>query len=224
MRSHPPFAPKTRWIQAPSLAKVKRSLLLFYAIGAVGLLIPSVRSYYHVLTPLALLLGIGVLLIYHGRWRTKECLAGLLIVALGFLVEAIAVHTGFPFGRYSYGDSLGPKWLGVPFLIGINWFYLAYVSVSIAGRWVRYALPAWVLAPTLMLGYDLLLERAAPVMDMWHWAGERVPFQNYLAWWMLGLICTGVIRWTGMRTRNPMALLMFLCPFLFLLVCALSHS
>ena len=37
-----------------------------------------------------------------------------MIVLIGFVIEVIGVKTGYVFGSYSYGDSLGFKILEVP--------------------------------------------------------------------------------------------------------------
>lgn len=45
--------------------------------------------------------------------------------------EIIGVNTGILFGDYAYGTVMGPKLLGVPFLIGINWFVIVFCCGSL---------------------------------------------------------------------------------------------
>lgn len=58
----------------------------------------------------------------------------LATTAGGFAVEAIGVHTGFPFGRYTYSAALGPRVLGVPLVIPLAWTWMAWPSWLAAGR------------------------------------------------------------------------------------------
>jgi uncharacterized membrane protein len=63
--------------------------------------------------------------------------AGILLAVTalgGLLVEALGVRTGLPFGRYAYGDALGPKLLGVPLVIPLAWTWMAWPAWLAAGR------------------------------------------------------------------------------------------
>ncbi len=54
----------------------------------------------------------------------------VLSAAIGFLAEVLGTSTGIPFGKYSYGDLLGPKVLGVPIVVPLVWFVIAYIALS----------------------------------------------------------------------------------------------
>ena len=45
---------------------------------------------------------------------------------IGLAVEAVGTSTGYPFGAYSYADSLGPKLLGVPIVVPLAWTMMSY--------------------------------------------------------------------------------------------------
>src|SRR5262249_12219547 len=51
-------------------------------------------------------------------WRVGAALLGVFAVG-GWLVDAVGVRTGVPFGRYSYGERLGPALSGVPVVVGL---------------------------------------------------------------------------------------------------------
>ena len=51
----------------------------------------------------------------------------LLIFLIGMFSEFIGVNYGVIFGEYIYGNNLGFKLFGVPFLIGLNWVILTVI-------------------------------------------------------------------------------------------------
>jgi bisanhydrobacterioruberin hydratase len=66
--------------------------------------------------------------------------------------------------------------------------------------------------------YDLILEQIAPLMDMWSWESSVVPFNNYAAWWVIGLLFACGIRLSGTETKNPLAMILFISQFMFFVV------
>ena len=63
----------------------------------------------------------------------RNTLIFLLITStIGFLAEVLGTNSGFPFGKYYYTDFLGEKVLGVPMVVPLVWFVIAYISFSIA--------------------------------------------------------------------------------------------
>ena len=67
------------------------------------------------------------------RARRKEGAALFVITSvIGFLAEVLGTSTGFPFGKYYYTDFLGPKVFGVPEVVPLIWFVIAYLTFSIA--------------------------------------------------------------------------------------------
>jgi putative membrane protein len=63
---------------------------------------------------------------------TSGYLAITLVV--GFTAEAVGIRTGWPFGRYSYTDRLGPEIAGVPALIVLGWAMMTYPALLAARR------------------------------------------------------------------------------------------
>jgi len=137
------------------------------------------------LTPFNLLFASG-LLIYNAEGFDKRYGSWLLVVMLaGFFVELVGIETGLIFGTYSYGDGLGIKWLDVPLMIGVNWGVLVFATAALVqhfkiAKWIKA-----VLAATMMVSYDALLEPVAVRFDFWSWAAGVIPLQNYLAWWII---------------------------------------
>lgn len=201
-----------------SVEEVRKFLWIFFGVGVLGFLFPFTYPLFVKITPLALLLTIYLLSLYHENYDCRTWFAFGLVYLIGFGVEVIGVNTGMIFGSYRYGQGLGVHLFNTPLLIGLNWLFLAYCSSSIADRITSNSLLRWVISPSLMLSYDLLLEQLAPRMDMWSWSGDEVPLRNYIAWWIIGLGCVAVLRLCKVQTRNPLATVLFVAQFLFLLL------
>jgi putative membrane protein len=149
----------------------------------------------------------GALLILQGSLLTgwlwmyaglRGVLAAAIIALLSFAVEHIGVTTGFPFGHYTYTDTLGTKLGGaVPIPIPFAWLMVIPGTIGMArvlnirGTWVG------IVAPLLALVLDLTLEPViAYVTGYWQWIADGpyygVPTANFFAWgataWLLTII------------------------------------
>jgi putative membrane protein len=64
----------------------------------------------------------------------------LAVAGGGLLVEAVGVHTGVPFGAYTYTGSLGAEVLGVPVVVPLAWTMMAWPAL-VVGRTLARRLP-----------------------------------------------------------------------------------
>lgn len=188
---------------------VKRFISIFYIVGVVGFLIPFSRPLFTIITPLALVINIYLLLLYQHHFTRKTSIVFIVIAVLGFFIEVIGVNTGIIFGSYRYGSALGIKILNTPILIGFNWLFLAYSSYAVTDklrvkRWGKY-----LIAPLLMLVFDLFLEQVAPKTDMWYWKNVSPPLRNYIAWYAFGLGFTALLRVYKVDPNNDVAAALF---------------
>jgi bisanhydrobacterioruberin hydratase len=196
---------------------VNRFFILFYFVGAIGLLVPVSFAFFLKLIPLALLISLAALAIFHGRFTKKQVILYTGIYCVGFLVEAAGVNTGLIFGSYYYGDSLGLKIFNTPVIIGLNWLLLVYLTASVLEPF-KLPRPVKVVAGALMmLVYDLILEQVAPVLDMWYWENGKVPVKNYITWFILALLFHSLVKMFKLNTSNKLAPFIFLCQVVFFL-------
>lgn len=141
-------------------------------------------------TGLNLMLTFGLLVYHHeGDRKSLFWFAGLAY-AIGFLAELIGVQSGILFGEYSYGRVLGPKLLGTPFLIGVNWSILVLSVGVLMNKYIGYMVP-WVksaIGATLLTAFDFLIEPVATTLNMWSWIGNAVPAQNYVGWFLVSFV------------------------------------
>ncbi len=185
--------------------RIVRVMALAYAAGVIGLQLPQLAPFFQPLSPLNLAVSLLLLLVYHTDWRTSFIGFALVATAIGYGVEVVGVHTGMIFGNYAYGDGLGPKWLEVPPVIGLNWLMLAYCCGSVCDRLVIPVGVKIVLASTMMVALDYCIEPVAIRLDFWTWFGQPIPLQNYVAWWVVSLVLFAIWFWLPFRKNNRFA-------------------
>jgi putative membrane protein len=131
--------------------------------------------------------------------------AAVLIPLIAFTMEFIGVKTGFPFGKYSYTKTLEPGILGVPVAISLSWFSVAVNSYLVSRFFLIESKVQYILLASgfIILGIDILLEPfATDVNGYWAWAGGSVPLQNYLSWFMLGILFSALLEQFAIWNRN----------------------
>lgn len=202
----------------PPLMWVKVFLVIFYTVGVVGFLLPFTKELFIAITPFALLLSVFLLALFHPQFKPIQVFVFVLLYILGFAVEAVGVNTGLIFGNYLYGNGLGLKLFNTPLLIGVNWLFLTYTASSIATKLSSKTIIQILVAPSIMLFYDIVLEHLAPKMDMWSWQNNQIPVNNYTAWWLIGFVFVVMLKYFKVPTSNPLSLLLFGCQYLFFLI------
>jgi uncharacterized membrane protein len=137
-------------------------------------------------------LWLAALIVMMAIPRGDRRLLGLCAL-LGFLIEVAGVHTGFPFGGYTYSNVLFPLVLGTPIVMGAAWIILlAYVRhldfPREAGRLMTAAVCAlW------MVAIDLVIDPlAAGPLGYWTWGHPHgyysVPWSNFGGWWLAAFL------------------------------------
>lgn len=164
-------------------------IVLFHIVGLIGFLTPSLNPLFVKIVPFHLLLMIGLILYSHSQ-RNKDFWLFLLVTYLsGFMIEVFGVSTGYIFGSYQYGDTLGFKIAEVPLLIGVNWVILIYsAGVTIKLLPIKSHVLRSVIGAFFLVSLDFLIEPIAIKFDYWSWTGMNIPFQNYVAWFIFSFI------------------------------------
>ena len=136
-------------------------------------------------TPINLLL-IGILMVIaYPVSSEKTIMISVFFYVSGMAVEWIGVHYEFLFGTYAYGENLGPKIDGIPWLIGVNWMVLTLATASISQKIFNHRALRILMAAFLMVFLDIFIEISAPMLDLWSFSSLEVPFRNYLAWFLI---------------------------------------
>lgn len=178
-------------------------LLLSYAAGIAGYLSPW-SAQFALLTPFHLVLCFAYLLLYTQERNAKLWMFLAIVFVYTWCVECIGVNTGQLFGEYYYGRVLGPKILGTPLLIGINWLILVLSIGNLLKR-----VPQWwlriVLSALLMTLTDVLIEPMAIRYGLWNWSTPDVPLQNYVMWFLVSLPIFTAYEAMHIRSENRIA-------------------
>lgn len=190
-------------------------LVIFYSVGLVGLNTDS-REYFLSLSFFNLALSFVVLLLARVQHNLKFYVFVLFAFFFGMSAEWLGVHTGFLFGDYVYGESLGQKWFGVPLIIGINWIMLTMISASIMQLVKIHWLLKVIGATSLMLLLDILIEPVAIVSDYWYWNGE-IPLSNFVGWIIIAFILQTLYFGGKLAEPNKVGISLYIIQVIFFL-------
>ena len=149
-------------------------------------------------------LSAGAFALVHGAARyglRTICVFFLICIIVGNTIENIGVATGFPYGRYSFLNVMGPKIFYVPVLLGLAYIGMAYVSWVLAEHIVGpplahtsiFAVP--VVASFLMVAWDLAQDPVwSTMLHAWVWydggSWFGVPLTNYRGWFLTIFLIT----------------------------------
>lgn len=202
------------------MKKPENALYIVAILHLVGLfgLNSAYKSIFLLLTPLNLLVALGLFL-YSATGVNKQTIFGLLLIFLfGFGVEVLGVNTGIPFGKYAYGSVLGPKLWRTPIMIGVNWALLVASVVLIARRIGKNTFAIAFFGGLTMTLLDVLIEPVAIKTGMWHWFGQEPPVQNYAAWFVIAFVFSALFHKMAVRFNNVAALGFFVVQVVFFAV------
>ena len=161
----------------------------------VGFIIMFTDSGSGFLWTTTIFLGLEALITFIILVKLADLLSVVITTAVIFMaswfIEYWGVNSGIPFGSYSYSHVLSPLIGGVPLAISFAWFVVTANSLLAA----RYLLKgssevmAIALASVFILATDVLLEPFASfVNNFWVWNSSAIPVQNFISWFVTGLI------------------------------------
>lgn len=200
------------------IKELRKFILIFYAVGTLGMLLPFTHALFIKLIPLNLLVTL-VLIIAGEEYRGIRPLIYLILVALGgWAAEIAGVQTGLLFGEYSYGASLGPKLWDTPFLMTINWLVMVYGASVISLYLYRQKIMQIFFTGLLTVFFDIWMEPVAIRLDMWSWAGDSIPIQNYLMWFLLSVLFSLFFILPGQKGKNKLIVWLWCAQLVFFIL------
>ncbi len=188
-------------------------LILVYISGSIGFVVNP--SFFSPLTPYTLLLTCFVFLIHSPLADKKFIIAFFSIAFLGFIIEVVGVKTGLIFGKYSYGDGLGYKFLNVPLVISINWAMLICAGIKVVSRIFANKITVLVVAALLVTLIDLLIEQVAPKLNFWQFEGGLPDLQNYLSWIGVAFFTSYFFYPTIIKSNSTVSLIILILQIIF---------
>jgi putative membrane protein len=207
--------------------------IVIHVAGAIGILLQA--EWFVRMTPVNL-----VVMLLLTLWTTGEPSRNLLRFfaaawTVGMATEMIGTNTGILFGDYAYGAVLGPGILGVPLLIGCNWFLILRTSSGVATRLAAVLKPGgggngtaaatsepWtipLLGALLATFFDWVMEPVAVRLGYWTWRGDgSIPALNYLTWFGVAWLLLSLSARLRLSDANPFPARLYLIQLVFFLL------
>ncbi|AWX45534.1 hypothetical protein HME9304_02554 [Flagellimonas maritima] len=164
---------------------------LFHISGIIGIALGS-QDWFLTKTPLNLVICLLLFVLLYPINTTKKMFVFAFFFFLGMFSEWLGVNYSLLFGNYEYGKNFGPKWDGVPILIGCFWALLAFVTATMTQPLKLPIAIKLVISALLMVFLDFLMEQNAPNFDFWYFEGQ-VPIKNYITWFVIGFFMHFII-------------------------------
>ncbi len=163
-------------------------LAIVYGGGIIAHLVPFLYQFTQYITDALLLVSnLAVLYFVYQKNPSTQLIVWCVVAALiTFALEVLGVATGQVFGAYEYGKTMYWQILNVPVVIGLNWIVLMLAGLDIAQNYLKFLFPP-LLAAIMVVAFDWVMEPVAIQLDYWHWFGQPIPLQNYLAWFVIAL-------------------------------------
>jgi len=202
-------------------------LILVHTSGLIGLNLSP--EFFLAFTPLNLILSALLLLGMQERINYMIPLMWFAAAFAGWFVEVVGVNTGWIFGDYSYGRTLGIQMVGVPLLIGVNWATLILAGLQVARH--QFLISSRGLAALsvagILLVLDVLMEFVAPKLDFWtFYSGNKSTsfpgVHNFAGWAITGFVISYALHPYLSRGVNRMAPVYLLIQILFFAALAIT--
>jgi len=126
---------------------------------------------------------------------------GISVILAAWLSEVVGVHTGLPFGSYTYTEALQPQIAGVPVQVPAAWLMMLPAAWAVGGSLVyrrgqagnpRSWLDKAAFAATSGLAFsawDLFLDPQMVAWQLWTWETPGhyfgIPLINFLGWTLI---------------------------------------
>ena len=222
------YLPKSRTQIATALA------VFFHVIGFVGMFFN--KDFFTAATPFNLLLMFLLLIYTQQKINVSFVMFFLICFITGIAVEIVGTSTGYLFGEYVYGKTLGLSFKNVPLVIGINWFVIIYCCGITVHRFlekISAKLESMTGAPPpamrffslisdgamLAVFFDWIMEPAAIKLGYWQWLGDgEIPTYNYLCWFIVSLGLMSVFTFLKFEKKNIFAVNLLMIMMLFFML------
>lgn len=203
--------------RAGSLGLWMALLAIVHAVGLAGVVLLDAD----LILDLTVVNLLASALIIFGFGHQQDAWRWALTAYITYAVEVVGVQTGFPFGQYAYGQRLGYLLYDTPPMIGVLWLMTLMGCLYWAEQWApdrggrnRGTVRA-IIAATLMVAFDFVLEPVAVRTTFWTWAGDHIPLRNYVSWWVIAFALGWVWRKANSFRTNRAAGLLLIVQTLF---------
>jgi bisanhydrobacterioruberin hydratase len=146
----------------------------------------------------------------------------LLLGALGIyalIIESLAIHTGFPYGNFTYTDILGNKLFGLtPWTVAFAYppilllaYYFSRSIITFRAIASKSIIKLLVLTAIIATAIDVVLDPAAVRLGFWYWDSPGsfygVPLINFVGWLLTAFLGAVLLHslW-GQKVKPPPSL------------------
>jgi putative membrane protein len=193
-------------------------LVVLYSVGVFGILTPQYRNMFLSLSDVNLYISFFILIFARKRKVGSWYLFIAFTFLVGMAVEWVGVHTGYLFGNYEYGQNLGRKFDGIPYVIGCNWALIVVSSATLAKHFFRRSDLTPFFAAIIMVILDLFMEPVAISSDFWSWTDGYIPIYNYVCWFIVGLVLQLIYHFFKLNESNKVNDTLFVIMTLFFII------
>lgn len=134
----------------------------------------------------------------------------VLFSLLPLIVEAVAVLTGIPYGRFSYSQAIGPVFFGlVPLSVAFAYLpvLLGGTALSCRGSGNKFSRAVFLSGGFILLA-DLVIDPAAVHAGFWTWENPGlyygIPLSNFIGWALTGLIYSWLFLALVSKSARPL--------------------
>jgi putative membrane protein len=182
------------------LALVFIALLAYFPVRFVATMEPWHMAVVSIVSMISAALVVYWLFCSSVGWRKGLGTIAVLSV-YAQCIESLSLVTGFPYGFFSYGSVLGPKFLGLaPYTVSLGWVPLVIAFFMLVRTKTNHPLQLVALTTVLLTAFDLVLDPAAVVMGFWSWPQGGwwygIPLSNYAGWMLSGVVGSLVLSGT----------------------------
>ena len=157
-----------------------------------------------------LLLSFIVLLCFHKKWNREFVLAMLLIGTSGFLLEVLAVKTGYVYGYFLFGPTLGYSLWETPLMLAVLWAAYIYTGRQVAAMIATDTFVVSLVSAALITLLVFFMEPFAVREGMWSWNGLAIPKHKYIGVFISALVFQYVFSKSVKLPPNKLALPVYL--------------
>lgn len=131
--------------------------------------------------------------------KKKAVLFISVLILYTYLIEIIGVRTGYPYGEFEYGISLGPMILDIPLALPVFFIPLVINSYLLCLLLFDFTKNKLLRVPTVVITViliDMILDPAAVALGFWSYESGiyyGVPISNYIGWILSASVATLLI-------------------------------
>ena len=173
----------------------------------------------------------AIVALYKWLGLTRALILFIVLSLLAYLFESVSIITGYPYGLFTYNNSMAYKLLDiVPWNVPFAWIPSLIGCVALAKRYSSSFVKQLIIASLLLVLFDLLLDPAAVKLGFWTWQNPgwyyQIPVTNYFGWVFSGAIGSAAVLSFGKKLDEvPVsAVLGFLSILFFWTAAAISLS